>query len=130
MGSGNHDAAVKVVDAGDISDGGSGGNVHDISVSAASHQTGAESVLKHIGRTAGVLADNDLRLLSHVGAVVPAEKTSDFYRVLKGEVLVSLSSEAVGAEILAHQSAFLSMIAPLFLKMQFSGITPRTQEVG
>ena len=104
--------------------------MHDVGVSAACHQAGAERVLKHIGRTAGVLADNDLCFFAHVGAEIPTEKTSDFYRVLKGEVLVRLASEAVSAEILTHQSAFLSIITPLFLKMQFSGTTPRTQDVG
>ena len=128
--SGDHNAAVEVVDAGDIRHGGRGGHVHDVCVGAACHQAGAERVFKHIGRTACVLADNDLCFFAHVGAVIPTEKTSDLDSMLKGQVLVRLASKAVGTKIFAHHSAVLSTMSPLFLKMQFSGITPRTQEVG
>ncbi len=101
-----------------------------VGVRAARHKTGAERVLKHIGGTAGVLADNYLCLFVHIGAEIPAQEAADLYGVIKGEVFVGFASEAVGSEILSHQSAFLSITTPLFLKMQFSGTTPRTQEVG
>ena len=104
--------------------------MHDVSVRAARHKACAKRVLEHIRGTAGILTDYDLRLFTHVLSVIPAEEAAYLHRVLEGKILVGFASEAVGSEIFAHQSAFLSTTSPLFLKMQFSGMTPRTQDVG
>ena len=127
---GDHDTAVEVVDAGDVSDRRGGGDVHDVSVSAACHQTGAQRVLEHIRRTSGVLTDQHLCFFALIRAVVPAEETTDLDGVIEGQILVCFTAEAVCTEIFTHGNYLFSTISPLFFQMQFSGTTPRTQEVG
>ena len=102
VGSGDHDAAVEIIHAGDIGHGRRGGHVHDVSIRAGSHQTGAQGVLEHIGAATGVLADDDLGLLALLGTVVPAQEPTDLYRMFKGQILIGLAAETVRTKILTH----------------------------
>ena len=102
---GDHDAAVKVVHAGDVGHRGRGGDVHDVGVRAGGHQARAQRVLEHVGGPAGVLADDHLALLALARAVVPAQEAADLDRVLKRQRLVGFAAEAVRAEIFSHITA-------------------------
>lgn len=53
----NHDAAIKIIRPGDVGNRRSGGDVQQIDICAGSGQTCNQTVLEHIGATAGVLAD-------------------------------------------------------------------------
>ena len=72
--------------------------MHDISIRAGSHQTGAQGVLEHIGAAPGILADDDLGLLALLGTVVPAQEPTDLYRMFKGQILIGLAAETVRRE--------------------------------
>ena len=133
VGGGDHNTAVKVIHPGDVGHGGGGGDMHDVGICAAGHQAGTQGVLKHIGGSSGILADDHLCLFIQSRAVVPAQKTADFHSVLKSQIFVGLSPEAVGSKILAHMHysfSALQTIVPLFFQMLLAGTTPRTQEVG
>ena len=102
MRGGDHDAAVKIIYTGDIGNGGSGGDMHDVGICPAGHESGAECILKHIGGTAGIFADDDFCFFILIHAVIPAEKTADFDGMVKSEVFVGFPTEAVGAEVFSH----------------------------
>ena len=107
VGCGDHDAAVEIVHTRDIRDRGRGRYMHDIGVGARGHQTRAERVFKHIGRAAGILADDDLCLFVQPGAIVPSEETADLDGMVKGQVFIGFTAKAVRSEILAHLTASL-----------------------
>ena len=108
VGRGDHDAAVELVDTGDVRDRRSRGDMHDVCVGTGGHEARAERVLEHVARTAGVLTDDDFRFFAFAGAVVPAEETADLDGVFKGQVFVGFAAEAVGSEIFTHFTVFPS----------------------
>ena len=55
----NHDTAVKVIHAGDVSHRRRGSDVQQIGICAGGSQTGDQTILEHIGAAAGVLANDD-----------------------------------------------------------------------
>ena len=83
--------------------------MHDVGVSAACHQARAQSVLEHVARTPGVLADYDFGLLVKPLAVIPSEKTSDLDSVIECQSLVGFASEAVSTEIFTHRYNLLTV---------------------
>ena len=105
MGGRDHDAAIEIVHPGDIGNGRGRGDMHDVSVSAAGHESRAERIFKHVGAAPGILADDDFGLFALIGAIIPAQETADLNGMLIGQILIGLSAEAVGSEILAHLSA-------------------------
>ena len=100
---GNHNAAVKVIHAGNVGHAGRGGNVQQIGVRAAGGQASHEAVLKHIGTAAGILADDNARcgglavaLAQHT--IVPAEETAHFISMVGGQIDTGLPAEAVSTK--------------------------------
>ena len=110
----DHDAAVELVGMGDPGHAGRGGDVEHVGVRAAGRQARDQRVFKHVGRAAGVLADDDLRVLPVAGeapllGVVPAQEAPHLVGVVRRQCNVGLPPEAVGAEIFAHGS-ILSLV--------------------
>ena len=103
----NHDAAVELVDPGDIRDRGGRGDMQQIGVRAGGGQAGDQRVFKHVARAPRVLADHDagrfLRARPALPlAVVPAEKAPDLVGVAGGQVFIRFAAEAVRSEVLSH----------------------------
>ena len=107
VGSGDHDTAVEIIHSCNVSNRRRRCNMHDVSIRAGSHQARAKRVLKHVAGSSRILADHDLCLLAFSGAVVPAEEASDLDRMLKGQVFISFSAEAVCTEIFTHSLSLL-----------------------
>ena len=115
----HHDAAVKILGAGDIGNAGRRGDVHGICVATAGSDTAGQGILKHVAGTTRVLADDDARAARFVItrvqlagqalelAVVPAQETADLKGVLSREAHARFAAETVGAEILSHKEPVL-----------------------
>ena len=103
----DHDAAVKVVPTADVRHRWGGGHMHDVGIGATRHKAGAQRVLKHVGRPAGVLTNDNLGLLALLGTVVPTKETTNLDGMLVGQVLVGLTTKAVSSEILTHSHVSL-----------------------
>ena len=97
---GDHDAAVEVVGARDERHARGRGDVQQIGVGARGGETGAQRVLEHVARAAGVLADDDLGLV--VPSVVPADVAADAEGVVDGQSDVGLAAEAVRPKVFTH----------------------------
>ena len=105
----DHDAAVKVVHAGNISHGGRSGNVQQVGICARGGQTCNQTVLEHIGAAAGVLADNDtggliVAVALAQSVIIPAQKTANLVGVVGSQINTSFTTEAIGSKILSHYS--------------------------
>ena len=74
--------------------------MQQIGVCPGRGQAGAERIFKHVAGTAGVLADDDLRLM--LPSVVPAEIASDAEGVIDGQVFVGFTAKTIRSEILSH----------------------------
>ncbi len=103
----DHDAAVELVGVGDPGHAGRGGDVEHVGVRAAGRQARDQRVFKHVAGTAGVLADDDLRVLPVAGkapllGIVPAQEAPHLVGMVRRQCNVGLPPEAVGAEIFAH----------------------------
>ena len=103
----DHDAAIKVIHASDISHGRRGSDVQQVCVCARSGQACNQTILEHIRTAAGVLADNDAgRLVVAVAlaqcVVVPAQKTANLVGVVGGQSDSSFATEAIGSKVLSH----------------------------
>ena len=103
----DHDAAVKVVHAGNISHGGRSGNVQQVGICARGGQTCNQTVLEHIGAAAGVLADNDtggliVAVALAQSVIIPAQKTANLVGVVGSQINTSFTTEAIGSKILSH----------------------------
>ena len=117
----HHDAAVKILGAGDIGNAGRRGDVHGICVATAGSDTAGQGILKHVAGTTRVLAENDacaarlvVTRMQLTGqalelAVVPAQETADFKGVLGRKAHARFAAETVGAEILSHKNQSLEM---------------------
>ena len=97
---GDHDAAVKIVRAGDVGDAGGAGDVQQVRVRAGGGEPGAEGAFKHVAGAAGILADDHHGLVGL--AVVPAQVPPDAESMIDGQALVGLSAETVGPEVFTH----------------------------
>ena len=56
---GDHDAAVEVIHAGNVSHGRRGGNMEQVSICSGGSQASNQAVLKHIRATASILTNDD-----------------------------------------------------------------------
>ena len=109
MASGNHDTAIEIIHAGDISHRRRGSDVQQIGIRTRSRQTSHQTILEHIGAAASVLTDDDAgRLVVAValtqGVVVPAQKTTNLIGVVSGQRDSGFATEAIGPKILSHYS--------------------------
>ena len=105
----NHDAAIKIIHAGDVGHGRRGSDMQQIGICAGSGQTCDQTVLEHIGATAGILANDDTgRLVVAVmltqSVIIPAQKTANLVGVVSGQRDSSFATEAIGSKILSHYS--------------------------
>ena len=103
----DHDAAVEIINPGNVSYRRRGGNVQQIGVCTGSGQAGNQTILEHIRAAAGVLADyNACRLVVAVAltqcVVIPAQKTTNLVGVVSGQRNPSFATEAIGSKILSH----------------------------
>ena len=103
VGGRNHNAAVKIIHPGDIGDRRRCCNMHDIGICPAGHQPRAECILKKIRGTPGILPYHNLCLSGKAFPVIPAQKTADFYGMLKGKIFIGFPTEPVGSEIFSHK---------------------------
>ena len=104
---GDHDAAVKVVHAGNVCDAGRGGDMQQVGVRAGSRQACDEAVLKHVGAAAGIFADDDARrgglavaLAQHT--VIPTEEAANLVGMVGGQSDTGLPAEAVSTKVFSH----------------------------
>ena len=105
----DHDAAIKVIHASNVSHGRRGSNVQQVGICAGSGQTCDQAVLEHIRATTGILAnDNTGGLVVAVAltqcVVVPAQKTTNLVGVVSGQINTSFTTEAISSKILSHYS--------------------------
>ena len=107
MASRNHDAAIKVVHAGNISYRRRGSDVQQVGVRAGSSQACDQTVLEHIRAAAGVLADDDtggfvvaIALAEHI--VIPAQKATNLVGMVGSQINTSFTTEAISSKILSH----------------------------
>ena len=108
----DHNAAVKIIHAGNVGHAGGGGDVEQVGICAGSGQARHQAVLEHIAGTAGVLANDDTgRLVIAValtqGVIVPAQKTTNLVGMICGQSDSSLATETVSSKILSHYSFLL-----------------------
>ena len=103
----DHDAAIKVVHAGNISYRRRSSDVQQVGVRAGSSQACDQTVLEHIGAAAGVLADDDtggfvvaIALAEHI--VIPAQKATNLVGMVGSQINTSFTTEAIGPKILSH----------------------------
>ena len=115
MRSRDHDAAVEIVDSGDVRYRRSRRNVHDVGVSTRCHEARAQRVLKHVAGSSCILSDDHLCLAVKSLAVVPAEITADLDGVIECQRLVGFAAEAVCSEIFAHYSLSFFSISRKYL---------------
>ena len=105
----DHDAAIKVIHASDVSHTGRSSDVQQVGVRAGSSQACDQTVLEHIGAAAGVLADyNACRLVVAIALaehiVIPAQKATNLVGMVGSQINTSFTTEAIGSKILSHYS--------------------------
>ena len=81
MAGGDHNAAVKIIHAGNVCHAGGSGDVEQEGIRAGGSQTCNQTILEHIGAAAGVLANDDAcRLIVAIAftqsVVIPAEEAT------------------------------------------------------
>ena len=103
----DHDAAVEVIHAGDVSHRRRSGDVEQISVRAGSGQTSHQAVLEHIRTAAGILADDNtgrIRIAvafpEHV--VVPAQETAYLIGMICSQSDSGFATEAICTKVFSH----------------------------
>ena len=101
----NHDTAIKVIHAGNISHRRRGSDVQQVGVCAGSGQASDQTVFEHIGAATSVLTNDDTgRLVVAVvltqGIVVPAQKTTNLVGMICGQSDSRFTTEAIGSKIL------------------------------
>ena len=107
MAGGDHNAAVKIIHAGNVGHAGGGGDVEQVGICAGSGQARHQAVLEHIAGAAGVLANDDAGRLVVAAAlpqciIIPAQKTAHLVGVVGGQVHTGLTTEAIGSKIFSH----------------------------
>lgn len=120
----DHDAAVKVIHASDVSHRRSGSNVQQVSVCAGSGQTCDQTILEHIRATASVFADDDTsRLVVAVAltqcVVIPAKEAANLVGMVDGQSDASFATEAIGSKILSRYSFSSFSIYIRYVKLIF-----------
>ena len=103
----DHDAAIKVVHAGNISYRRRSSDVQQVSVCSGGGQSCDQTVLEHIGAAAGVFADyNACRLVVAIALaehiVIPAQKATNLVGMVGSQINTSFTTEAIGPKILSH----------------------------
>ena len=103
----DHDAAIKVVHASDVSHTGRSSDMQQVSVRAGGGQSCDQTVFEHIGAAAGVFADyNACRLVVAIALaehiVIPAQKATNLVGMVGSQINTSFTTEAIGPKILSH----------------------------
>ena len=101
----DHDAAIEAALHSLMRYARRGDHVQHIGVRAARDQAAHQRRLEHITRATCVLAHDDARLSTAVGAVIPAHKTANLISVLYRQPNVGLAAKAVGAKVLHKRSS-------------------------
>ena len=103
----DHDAAIEIVHAGNVSHRRRGGDVQQVGVCAGSGQASDKTIFKHIGAAAGVLADNDtgrlavaVALAEHI--IIPAKEAANLVGVVGSQINTSFTTEAISSKVLSH----------------------------
>ena len=81
--------------------------MQQIGVRPGGHQSGGQRVLEHVAAAAGVLSDDHTHRQLLPGptlqfTVIPAQKAAHLIGVVRRQVHVGLTPEAVGSEISSH----------------------------
>ena len=103
----DHNAAVKVIHAGDVGYRRRSGDVQQVGICAGSGQTSHQTILEHIRAAAGVLTDDDTgRLVVAVAltqnVIIPAQKTTNLIGMVSGQRDSGFATEAISPKILSH----------------------------
>ena len=105
---GDHNAAVKAIHPCHIGNRGCCSHVEQVGISAGSHQSAHQRILKHVAGTTGVLADNNAGRFIYAAAalafgIIPTEKSTDGIGVIRGQPHIGLPTEAVGSKVFCHK---------------------------
>ena len=103
----DHDAAIKVIHASDVSHTGRSSDMQQVSVCSGGGQSCDQTVFEHIGAAAGVFADyNACRLVVAIALaehiVIPAQKATNLVGMVGSQINTSFTTEAIGPKILSH----------------------------
>ena len=109
----DHNAAIKVIHAGDVSHRRRGSDVQQVGVCAGCGQASDQTVLEHIGTAAGVLADDDAgRLIVAVALaqciIISAKEAAYLVGMVGSQINTSFTTEAISPKILSHYRYFSS----------------------
>ena len=103
----NHDAAIEIVHAGNVSHRRRSSDVQQVGVCAGSGQASDKTIFKHIGAAAGVLADNNtgrlavaVALAEHI--IIPAKEAANLVGVVGSQINTSFTTEAISSKVLSH----------------------------
>ncbi len=111
VGGRDHDAAVEPAIERLIAESRRRDHMEHVDIGARCHEARDEGALEHVGRTAGILAEDDTGLPALVRSVVPADIAADLERMLDIEAFIGPAAEAVRTEIF-HRSLLASAPAP------------------
>ena len=117
----DHDAAVKVVYAGNVGHRRGRGDVEQVGICAGGGQTCDQTIPEHIGAAAGILANDDAGGLIVAVAlaqcvVVPAQETANLVGMVGGQINTSFTTEAISSKIffLFPKSELLALYVALY----------------
>ena len=103
----DHDAAIEIVHAGNVSHRRRSSDVQQVGVCAGSGQASDKTIFKHIGAAAGVLADNNtgrlavaVALAEHI--IIPAKEAANLVGVVGSQINTSFTTEAISSKVLSH----------------------------
>lgn len=102
----NHNAAVEIFCTDYICHTWRGGNMQQKCICSGCRNTGNQRILKHVTTTTYVLSDNDPSPVILV--VIPAQVTSNFICMIRGQYFVCLTAKTVCSEIFSHDHSLLS----------------------
>ena len=102
----NHNAAVEIFCTDYICHTWRSGNMQQECICPGCRNTGNQCILKHVTAATCVLSDNDPSPVILV--VIPAQVTSNFICMIRGQYFVCLTAKTVCSKIFSHCSLFHS----------------------
>ena len=113
MAGGDHNATVKVVYAGNVGHGRSGSDVQQVGICAGSRQASDQTILKHIGATTSVFADNDaggfvVAVALAQSVIIPAQEATNLVSVVGSQSDSGFTTESISPKIFSHYNSSYS----------------------
>ena len=122
MAGGDHNAAVKIIHAGNVGHAGGGGDVQQVGICAGSGQSRYQRILKHIAASSCVFSDYDSGLV--VLSEIPSKITSYFKCMLYCKNYIRLTTETICSKIFSHNNLPFLSCDTLLLSDLFTNLLP------